>query len=121
MKLSKAVFHNARFLRFYLHISLDKCKGDHFCCLGRVPYGIRRYSTRYVRHGTITRRDGTTYTGMLLSRNGTKIGTVQDCSLYRTARFSASGACSDHELQSEMHNARPIKVQSHVNAWINQR
>ena len=27
---------------------------DHFCCLGRVPYGIRRYSTRCVRHGTIT-------------------------------------------------------------------
>ena len=27
---------------------------DHFCCLGRVPYGIRQYSTRCVRHGTIT-------------------------------------------------------------------
>ena len=29
-------------------------KGDHFCCLGGVPYGIRRYSTRYVQHGKIT-------------------------------------------------------------------
>ena len=27
---------------------------DHFCCLGRVLYGIRRYSTRCVWHGTIT-------------------------------------------------------------------
>ena len=45
-----------------------KCKSDHFCYLGRVPYGIRRYSTMYVRHGTIT------HAGMLLSRNGTTTG-----------------------------------------------
>ena len=31
-----------------------KCKSDHSCYLGRVPYGIRRYSMMYVRHGTIT-------------------------------------------------------------------
>ena len=40
-----------------------------------------------------TRRDGTTNAGTLLSRNGTKIGTVHDFSLYRTARLSAGGAC----------------------------
>ena len=29
-------------------------KSDNYCCLGRVPYGICWYSTRYVPHGTIT-------------------------------------------------------------------
>ena len=45
-----------------------ECKSDHLCYLGRVPYGIRRYSTMYVRHGTIT------HAGMLISRNGTTTG-----------------------------------------------
>ena len=40
-----------------------------------------------------THRDGTTDVEMLLSRNSTKIGTVHDFSLYRTAQCSASGAC----------------------------
>ena len=62
---------------------------EHFCCLGRVPYGIRRYSTRCVRHGTIHTSGRYNKAGMLPSRNGTKIGTVHDFSLYRTARCSA--------------------------------
>ena len=57
--------------------------------IGRVPYGIRRYSTARYNY---TRRDGTTDAGTLLSRNGMKIGTVHDFSLYRTAWLSAGGA-----------------------------
>ena len=53
---------------YTVHGCLTMCKSDHSCYLGRVPYGIRRYSTMYVRHGTIT------HTGMLLSRNGTTTG-----------------------------------------------
>ena len=62
---------------------------DHFCCLGRVPYGIRRYSTSW--YGTVQLQTSGRYNkaGMLLSQNGTKIGTVHDFSLYRTARCSA--------------------------------
>ena len=29
-------------------------KSDNYSCLGMFPLGIRRYSTRYVRYGTVT-------------------------------------------------------------------
>ena len=52
-----------------------KCKSDHYSYLGRVPYGILpvQYDVRTAWYD-YTRRDGTTYTEMLLSRNGTKTG-----------------------------------------------
>ena len=52
-----------------------KCKSDHSCYLGRVPHGIRpvQYDVRTAWYN-YTRREGTTYAEMLLSRNGTKTG-----------------------------------------------
>ena len=51
---------------------------------GPVRHTPVQYEVRTARYN-YTRREGTTYAGMLLSRNGTKIGTVHDFSLYRTA------------------------------------
>ena len=52
-------------------------KSDNYGCLGRVPYGIFRYSTRYVRHGTITQ------IGTVQQTPGRyKVGTVQKSGRY---------------------------------------
>ena len=63
------------FRTLYISRGSHKCKSVHFSYLGRVPYGIR--PVQYDVHTSwynYTRRDGTTYTEMLLSRNGTKTG-----------------------------------------------
>ena len=60
-----------------VHISRGShwCKSGHFSYLGRVPYCIRpvQYGVRTAWYN-YTRRDGTTYAEMVLSRNGTKTG-----------------------------------------------
>ena len=47
-------------------------KSDNYCCLGRIPYGIRPYIIWYVRHGSIT------HVGTVQQPPGRyKVGTVQ--------------------------------------------
>ena len=85
--------NQSQLANWVLKRKIDKLEKKNYCCLGRVPYGIRRYSTRYVRHSTITHVWTVQQTlERLLSRNGANIRTVNDFVLYRTARLSAGGA-----------------------------
>ena len=76
-----------------------KCTSDHFCYLGRVPYGIWpvQYDVRTAWYN-YTRRDGTTYAGMLLSRNGTKTGWYMILAYDVTLSVRCSDACGGENV-----------------------
>ena len=90
-----------------------QCKSDHFCYLGRVPYGIRpvQYNVRTSWYN-YTRRDSTTYAAMLLSRNGTKTGRY----MILAYDVTLSVRCSD-AWETTYFSFTPVAVQCLVSLY----